>query len=169
MCTVDCSAAVWESNLFVTISCFPLEALRWCRTARKQLQNRRVSRIHRQKNLLFQRDFQLFYIRKSWPRNTASLPSAIPLIEVGVQAYIAYQRMPSLFSIHSATGHQYKFQVECLSTTLDSVVSFILEYRMRCSWIKRNKLAPNQNLTSEKAKIDRKFKKIAYPSGWHHG
>ena len=42
-------------------------------------------------------------------------------------------------------------------------------YRMRCSWIKRNKLAPNQSLTSEKAKIDRKFKKITYPSGWHHG
>ena len=42
-------------------------------------------------------------------------------------------------------------------------------YRMRCSWIKRNKLAPNQNLSSEKAKIDRKFKKITYPSGWYHG
>ena len=42
-------------------------------------------------------------------------------------------------------------------------------YTMRCSWIKRNKLAPNQNLTNEKAKIDRKFKKITYPSGLHHG
>ena len=36
-------------------------------------------------------------------------------------------------------------------------------------WVKRNKLAPNQNLTNEKAKIDRKFKQITYPSGWHHG
>ena len=42
-------------------------------------------------------------------------------------------------------------------------------YRTRCSWIKAKKIAPNQNLTSEKANIDRKFKKIAYPSGWHHG
>ena len=42
-------------------------------------------------------------------------------------------------------------------------------YRMRCSWIKAKKITPNQNLTSEKAKIDRKFKKITYPSGWHHG
>ena len=41
-------------------------------------------------------------------------------------------------------------------------------YRMRCSWIKRNKLAQKQILTNEKAKIDRKFKKITYPSGWHH-
>ena len=42
-------------------------------------------------------------------------------------------------------------------------------YRMRCPWIKRNKLAPVQKLTNEKAKIDRKFAKITYPSGWHHG
>ena len=42
-------------------------------------------------------------------------------------------------------------------------------YRMRCSWIKRSKLAQNQNLTNEKAKIDRKLKKITYPSGCHHG
>ena len=39
-------------------------------------------------------------------------------------------------------------------------------YRMRCSWIKRNIWAPNKNLTSEKAKIDKQFKKITYPSGW---
>ena len=42
-------------------------------------------------------------------------------------------------------------------------------YMMTCSWIKQNKLAPNQNLISEKAKLDRKFTKITYPSGWHHG
>ena len=42
-------------------------------------------------------------------------------------------------------------------------------YRMRYSWIKRNKLAPNKHLINEKAKIDRNFKKITYPSGWHHG
>ena len=31
--------------------------------------------------------------------------------------------------------------------------------------MKRNKLAPNQNLTNKKAKTDRKFKKITYSSG----
>ena len=30
-------------------------------------------------------------------------------------------------------------------------------------------LDTNQNLTNEKVKIDRKFKKLTYPSGWHHG
>ena len=35
---------------------------------------------------------------------------------------------------------------------------------MRWSWIKRKKLVPNQNLTSEKAKTDRKYKKMTYPS-----
>ena len=42
-------------------------------------------------------------------------------------------------------------------------------YRIRCTWIKRNKLAPYQNLTSENVKNDRKFKKITSPSGWHQG
>ena len=36
-------------------------------------------------------------------------------------------------------------------------------YRMRCSWLKRNKLVPNQNLTNEKPKIDRKFKQNNLP------